>query len=161
VVGAVVVGAVVVGAVVVGAVVVGAVVVGAVVVGAVVVGAAVVAGSACDLGSTTSLELLPHDAMSRLIARTHGPQSLRPAHLMSDSSPRPTKRYRLWTLKTVRRCHSGRWGGEQSLCRRLLRRDLRLLGFSILALWVRPLGPAHKAKTCGSLARPLSWLRAP
>ena len=49
------------------------VVVGAVVVGAVVVGAAVVAWSACDLGSTTSLELLPHDAMSRLVARTHGP----------------------------------------------------------------------------------------
>ena len=74
--------------VVVGAVVVGAVG-GGVVVGAAVVGAAVVAWSACDLGSTTSLELLPHDAMSRLIARTHGPQSLRPAHLMSDSSPRP------------------------------------------------------------------------
>ena len=27
-----------------------------------------------------------------------------------------------------------------SLCRRLLRRDLRLLGFSVLCLWVRPLG---------------------
>jgi len=119
-----------------------------VVVGAavVVVGGAVVAWSACGLGSATSLELLPHDAMSRLIARTHGPQSLRPAHLMSDSSPRPTKRYRLWTLKTVRRCHSGRWGGEQSLCRRLLRRDLRLLGFSILALWVRPLGQVTLCK---------------
>jgi len=112
VVGAVVVGAVVVGAVVVGAVVVGAVVVGAVVVGAVVVGAAVVAWSACDLGSTTSLELLPHDAMSRLIARTHGPQSLRPAHLMSDSSPRPTKRYRLWSLQAVRRCTRGGGVGQ-------------------------------------------------
>ncbi len=75
--------------VVVGAVVV---VVGVVVV---VVGAAVVAWSACGLGSATSLELLPHDAVSRLIARTHDPQSLRPAHLMPDSSPRPTKRYRL------------------------------------------------------------------
>ena len=84
VVGAAVVGVeVVVEVVVVGAVVV---VVGAVVV---VVGAAVVAWSACGLGSATSLELLPHDAVSRLIARTHDPQSLRPAHLMPDSSPRP------------------------------------------------------------------------
>ena len=76
--------------------VVGAVVVGVevVVVGVavVVVGGAVVAWSACGLGSATSLELLPHDAVSRLIARTHDPQSLRPAHLMPDSSPRPTKR---------------------------------------------------------------------
>jgi hypothetical protein len=108
VVGAAVVGAAVVGAAVVGAAVVGAAVVGAAVVGAAVVGAAVVAWSACDLGSTTTLELLPHDVMSRLIARTHGPQSLRLAHLMSDSSPRPTKRYRLWSLQAVRRCHSGR-----------------------------------------------------
>ena len=69
-------------------------VVGAVVVGVevVVVGGAVVAWSACGLGSATSLELLPHDAVSRLIARTHDPQSLRPAHLMPDSSLRPTKR---------------------------------------------------------------------
>ena len=69
-------------------------VVGAVAVGVevVVVGGAVVAWSACGLGSATSLELLPHDAVSRLIARTHDPQSLRPAHLMPDSSPRPTKR---------------------------------------------------------------------
>ena len=98
VVGAVVVGVEVVGAAVevVGAVVVGVEVVGVevVVVGAavVVVGGAVVAWSACGLGSATSLELLPHDAVSRLIARTHDPQSLRPAHLMPDSSPRPTKR---------------------------------------------------------------------
>ena len=81
---------------VVGAVVVGVEVVGVevVVVGAAVevVGATVVAWSACGLGSATSLELLPHDAVSRLIARTHDPQSLRPAHLMPDSSPRPTKR---------------------------------------------------------------------
>jgi hypothetical protein len=32
-----------------------------------------------------------------------------------------------------------------SLCRRLLRRDLRLLGFSILRLVVRPLGPVTNA----------------
>ena len=105
VVGAVVVGVEVVGAAVevVGAVVVGVEVVGVevVVVGAavVVVGGAVVAWSACGLGSATSLELLPHDAVSRLIARTHDPQSLRPAHLMSDSSPRPTKRCRLRSLQ--------------------------------------------------------------
>jgi len=82
------------------AVVVGAaaVVVGAaaVVVGAaaVVVGAAAVAWSACGLGSATSLEVPPHDAVSRLIAITHDPLSLRPAHLMSDSSPRPDQHLR-------------------------------------------------------------------
>ena len=33
------------------------------------------------------------------------------------------------------------------LCRRILRRDLRLLGFSILALWVRPLERDIKDRT--------------
>jgi len=37
-----------------------------------------------------------------------------------------------------------------SLCRRFFGRDLRLLGFSILALGVRPLERAHKAKTAVS-----------